>query len=108
MAHTKLLVIRDADLLAGLPPDAHIVGHRLTRESLSLIVESQTFPHTPDGLPLDQMQPFIAKPAATASGVRPESIQPPVPTASASATAEAVEEVETALPLGNESAVAPE
>lgn len=64
----------DAADLGGLPPDAHVVGHSVAADGqVSLIVESQTFPWSPNGLPLAQMPVFtpVAPPAAPAAAVEP-------------------------------------
>jgi hypothetical protein len=47
----------DAAELGALPPDAHVTAHYVDPASgeVSLIVESQAFPWTPDGVPLNQM-----------------------------------------------------
>lgn len=55
----------DAAELGGLPADAHVVGHAVNAAGeVSLIIESQTFPWAPDGLPLDKMPVFVPEPAA--------------------------------------------
>jgi len=64
----------DSADLGGLPPDAHIVGHSVSSAGeVSLIIESQTFPWSPDGLPLAKMPVFTptAAPAPATAAVEP-------------------------------------
>lgn len=84
----------DASDLGGLPPDAHIVAHAINSAGqVSLIIESQTFPWTPDGLPLAKMPVFVpaiaarpaAVPAAAPAVAAEPKVEPPTPEAAAEA-----------------------
>jgi hypothetical protein len=79
MAAVQANIKDDPADLAGLPPDAHVVAHYVsTAGEVSLIIESQMFPWSPDGLPLDKMPvftPTAAVPAPAAQPLKP----PPIP-----------------------------
>lgn len=71
----------DAADLAGLPPDAHVIGQTMDEAGhVSLVMESASFPWTPDGLPFDKMtrfaavqpgSPSLASPAAAGASSAP-------------------------------------
>ena len=93
MAAVQASIKDDPADLAGLPPDAHVVAHYVSPAGeVSLIIESQIFPWSPDGLPLDKMPVFTpvaaAVPAAPAAAAQPLK-PPPIPAVKASEPVEA-------------------